>query len=250
MTTSQYKIITAVDNPELLDKAHNNVGGEWPEFMLHDPVANLLDDCYTMLPKYQFVLVDETTDETVALGNTVPLSYDGELSQLPDEGWDWALTKGIDDLRQGAKPTVLCALQVVVFGDNRGKGISSQAVEAMKQLGQTASLNGLIAPVRPSQKSDYPLIDIANYIRWQNDNNEPFDSWLRVHAKLGARIIKPCPKAMRIDGTIEQWSDWTSLSFKESGKYIVNGALVPVDIDVEADRGVYLEPNVWMHHPA
>jgi hypothetical protein len=28
----------------------------------------------------------------------------------------------------------------------------------------------------------------------------------------------------------------------------VPGALEPVEMDVEADTGVYVEPNVWMHH--
>ena len=25
-------------------------------------------------------------------------------------------------------------------------------------------------------------------------------------------------------------------------------ALVPITVDVEADQGLYVEPNVWMHH--
>ena len=39
---------------------------------------------------------------------------------------------------------------------------------------------------------------------------------------------------------------WTGLSFKESGRYVVEGALTPVRIDVEADIGTYIEPNLWM----
>ncbi len=38
------------------------------------------------------------------------------------------------------------------------------------------------------------------------------------------------------------------MRFPESGTYSVPGALRPIEIDVEADRGVYVEPNVWMHH--
>ena len=33
------------------------------------------------------------------------------------------------------------------------------------------------------------------------------------------------------------------------GSYVVDGALVPVEIDRERDRGSYREPNVWMRHP-
>jgi hypothetical protein len=38
------------------------------------------------------------------------------------------------------------------------------------------------------------------------------------------------------------------MAFPESGQYVVEGALVPVEIDRERDRGLYVEPNVWMLH--
>ena len=53
---------------------------------------------------------------------------------------------------------------------------------------------------------------------------------------------------MTIAGTIAQWEDWTQMSFPETGKYIVPGALLPVEMDCENDSGVYLEPNVWVEH--
>ena len=53
---------------------------------------------------------------------------------------------------------------------------------------------------------------------------------------------------MRISGSVAEWEDWTKLVFPESGTYVVPGALVPVEIDRERDEGVYVEPNVWMHH--
>jgi hypothetical protein len=217
--------------------------------MLHDPVADLLDNCYNDLPEYQFVLVDAESTEPVAIGNSIPLAWHSELDDLPDEGWDWALTKGIDDLKRGLKPDILCALQIVVFSEHRRRGFSSQTVSAMKQIGQLAGLNGMIAPVRPSQKCDYPLIPIHNYISWIDNSGRPFDSWLRVHFNLGGRIVKPCTDAMQITGTVAEWESWTGMGFPQSGQYTVPGALVPVDIDHDADSGIYVEPNVWMHHP-
>ena len=44
------------------------------------------------------------------------------------------------------------------------------------------------------------------------------------------------------------WEKWTGLSFPESGRYVVQGALQPIEIDLESDRGVYYDPNVWMQH--
>ena len=53
---------------------------------------------------------------------------------------------------------------------------------------------------------------------------------------------------MRIPGRVADWESWTGMGFPESGAYVVPGALVPVEIDRERDEGVYVEPNVWMHH--
>jgi hypothetical protein len=53
---------------------------------------------------------------------------------------------------------------------------------------------------------------------------------------------------MRVPGTVAQWEEWSGMAFPESGTYVVPDALVPVEIDREADLGVYVEPNVWMHH--
>ena len=39
------------------------------------------------------------------------------------------------------------------------------------------------------------------------------------------------------------------MAFPDSGEYVVEGALVPVEIDRDADVGRYVEPNVWMRHP-
>jgi len=36
--------------------------------------------------------------------------------------------------------------------------------------------------------------------------------------------------------------------FGESNKYIIQGALNTVNIDLESDLGEYNEPNVWVLH--
>jgi len=54
---------------------------------------------------------------------------------------------------------------------------------------------------------------------------------------------------MIIPGTVADWEEWTGMRFPESGTYVVSGALEPIAIDLAADRGVYVEPNIWMHHP-
>jgi hypothetical protein len=38
------------------------------------------------------------------------------------------------------------------------------------------------------------------------------------------------------------------MSFPESGAYVVEGALQPVQIDRERNVGRYEDPGVWMRH--
>jgi GNAT superfamily N-acetyltransferase len=234
----------------LVDRATEKIAAEWPKFMLHDPAANLLTNCYEELPDFQFVLVDPVSGESAALGNSAPLAYSGQMSGLPDRGWDWAITKAIDDLHTGGNVNLLCALQVVVFRPYKGKGISSLVVRAMKENGRRHGLSEMIAPVRPTLKHIYPLTPIEDYVEEKDDDGYPFDPWLRVHVKLGGRIVKPCHKSMQIAGRVAEWERWTGQSFPSSGKHIVPFALEPVEINLERDLGTYIEPNVWVYHPA
>jgi hypothetical protein len=107
----------------------------------------------------------------------------------------------------------------------------------------------MIAPVRPTLKESYPLTPMERYARWKRADGLPFDPWLRVHGRLGARFLRVAPRSMVIEGTISEWEEWTGMRFPESGAYVVQGALQPVVMDLEKDLGVYEEPNVWMHHP-
>jgi uncharacterized protein (AIM24 family) len=53
---------------------------------------------------------------------------------------------------------------------------------------------------------------------------------------------------MTIVGTVTEWARWTGMTFSSSGAFAVEGALAPVNISLEHDQGVYVEPNIWVHH--
>ena len=248
VTAGTYSLITAADRPDLRKRADEVTIPAWPEFMLHDPASRRWNELYERFPHFQFVLVDPKDDAVVAVGNSLPLLWEGEPGDLPDSGWDWAITQGLSDHAEGQGPNTHCALQIVVSQDRRGKGISSEAVRTMKAIGQAQGLRQLIVPARPTLRSRYPLTPMDRYITWKDNTGLPFDPWLRVHARLGGRMAKVCPRSMRITGTITEWEQWTGMAFPESGAYIVPGALVPVEIDRAADLGVYVEPNVWVVH--
>jgi hypothetical protein len=119
-------------------------------------------------------------------------------------------------------------------------------------MGRIAARHGfraLVAPVRPTLKGRYPLVPMEQYVRWRAPAGGPFDPWLRVHWRLGARVVRIARRAMVVEATLAAWEEWTGLTFPESGRYVVPGAFNPVTIDRARRRGLYVEPNVWMRHP-
>ncbi|TML48676.1 MAG: hypothetical protein E6G20_04595 [Actinobacteria bacterium] len=145
-------------------------------------------------------------------------------------------------------PNVLCALQIVISSEYQGRGLSIRLLSRMAELGGLQGYELLIAPVRPSLKNQYPLAPIDRYVDWRRGDGTHLDPWLRTHERFGAEILKIAPRSMTIPGTIAEWEDWAEMVFPETGSYVVPGALEPVEIDREADQGLYVEPNVWMRH--
>jgi hypothetical protein len=89
---------------------------------------------------------------------------------------------------------------------------------------------------------------LKDYINWKNKDGMPFDPWIRVHIKIGGKIVGICERSMEIRGTVSEWEDWTNLTIQTSGDYIVDKALIPVKVDIEKNIGKYIEPNVWIIH--
>ncbi len=242
------KIVTHAERPDLLGRWYEVIREVWPELMGHDPVCNRYwDGLGELYPECQMYLIDDQTDEFVGLGNTVPVVWDGTVDGLPG-GVDDVLLAAIRDHASQPPPTVLCALQAGVVPGHQGTGLSTVIIGAMRETAVRLGLPDLIAPVRPNRKSRYPLTPIERYITWRRPDGLPLDPWLRVHARLGAEIVRVAERSMTIPGTVAEWETWTGLAFPESGVYVVPEALVPITIDREADQGLYVEPNVWMRH--
>jgi hypothetical protein len=192
---------------------------------------------------YQLCLVDSATDLPVALANCVPAHYDGRLNELPEEGWDWLVETGATN---GARPNVLGALAISVPAEQRGKGYATRMLREMRALAERRGFEALIAPVRPTQKCDFPHVPMADYIGWRDAEGNMFDPWLRSHLQQGGRLVGPCPRSMVVVEHVAFWETWAGRRFEATGDYVVDGALVPVHIDLERQVGRYEEPNVWV----
>ncbi len=184
----------------------------------------------------------------IALGHTIPFTWAGTIEDLPPT-INEVMERAVDAYRNRRAPTSLSALAALVSPDRQRQGLSSELLRAMRSLAAGHGMRSLVAPVRPTLKSLYPLTPVERYAQWKRDDGAPFDPWLRVHWRLGAEFLKVAPEATVITGTVPQWEEWSGMSFPESGEYLVSGALQPVTIDRERDVGLYKDPDVWMRHP-
>jgi GNAT superfamily N-acetyltransferase len=232
---------TYLERPDLVDRL-SEIGEVWPEFLHHADVplfhwAKLRDE----LPGFQLVLYDDERDAVVGRGQTMPASTrDG-------------LPGGIDDMLErnfGDGPRqehdVLSAAVAIVDPGRQGEGWGALVIEGMCRVAREAGFPALIAPVRPTRKAEFPLIDMERYVRWTREDGLPWDPWIRLHVRLGAELIEVCPASMTVTGSRVEWEGWTGLEFPDDGDYVVPGALVPVRF--QGDTGTYVEPNVWMRH--
>ena len=180
------RLVTAAERPELAERMLSLGASPWPEFLNHDAVVEAYwRYLYELAPNYQFALLDEGSESLVAIGNCIPIRWDGNPHSLPDAGIDAVLEDGIDCLREGATPTAASALMIVVSPEWLGRGISAEAIGAMAGIVGRHGLTELVAPVRPTYKHRYPLIPIERYIRWRREDGLPLDPWIRVHERVG-----------------------------------------------------------------
>jgi len=247
----EIELCTLADRPDLVTAADELISSSFPAFTHHDRVGGpLWPRLWERYPECQQAVVEPVGGEVVGSGFCVPLDWQGSAADLPDQGWRWAMKRGLGGgpgAESGAE-RVLCAVAMAVSPSHRGLRLSTRMLEGMRSIGRDRGLEDLIAPVRPTRKADYPLVPMEEYARWTTPAGEPFDPWIRIHTRLGARVEKVCPRSLEVEGAVAEWEEWSGLSLPASGDHVIPEALVPVHVDRDADVGTYTEPNVWLRH--
>lgn len=242
-----HRLVSFATRPDLIRPCDRFNGAVWAEFMLNDRIAN--DNWHHMeesWPELQLVLLD-ADDAIVATGCTSPLAWDGTDEGLPD-GWDDQVLRAVADHEAGRVADTLGAIQIVVDPARQGSGLAAVMILGMRALARERRMRAVIACVRPTWKERYPLAPIERYAMWRRDDGLSFDPWIRLHERLGGRVIHASPRSMTITGTVAEWESWTEMAFPESGDYVVRGGASVVTIDRALDAGTYHDPNVWMIH--
>jgi hypothetical protein len=239
------EVFTAAERPDLwsLVREQGLFGGVWPEYNHHgNHSGQYFGSLFSRYAGQQILFVDGRCDRIIARGRTIPFRWDGTLENLP-AGID---ALGLRAVTEPDQATALCALAAEVQVDYQGRGLSKLVVAAMGEVARSCGLAPLVAPIRPLLKDRYPLIPIERYAGWRREDGLPFDPWMRVHARLGALVLRTEPRSMEITASRSDWEKWTDMAFPEDGEYVFPGGLAP--LNVTGDVGAYWEPNIWMRH--
>jgi len=211
-------------------------------------VLNYWDKVERYFPEYQRILIDQK-QVVVGLVCTLPFFWDRPLANLPQDGWDWLMGKGIDDFENGRKPTHLGGLQIVISQAYKGKGLSKKFIAEGKSIMTRHNLQYFALPIRPTLKHQFPAMPMETYIKHQQDG-KVYDPWIRTHLTSGAQIIKVCSNAMTVIGDIPFWESLTDQKITKSGSYTVKGALNLIEINIDQNIGEYHEDNIWIYYPS
>ena len=243
-----YSLIPVSDAPELDEEAEQRFVEEWPEFIFHDEGVKVYRDRRrSYFLDWEFYLVSSEDRRLIGGCWGVPLFWDGTVEDLPG-GFTDSLARAVDGREAGVEPNTFVLMAAAVRNDEQGKGHSGRVITAVRDRAVAAGLPQVIAPVRPTMKSRYPLIDIADFMTWTREDGLPLDPWVRTHVRLGATILAPAPHSQTMTGSVSDWESWTGLAMPSTGTYVIPDGLTVLEIDRTADTGLYREPNIWMRH--
>jgi GNAT superfamily N-acetyltransferase len=217
----------------------------FPEFISGDKeVDKYIARVRESFREYDIILTDEY-DQLAATGWGVPILWSAEMSELPSSFAD-ALRQSVEvhDALGAADAFVIGG--AVVHPALKGRGTAESLIRALCDTAAAHHLAKVVAPVRPTRKHLYPLLDIDAYAAWVRNDGMPWDPWLRLHVRIGGRVIGFAREAQTMTGTVSQWEEWTGLEFPLSGDTIIPRGMAPLRIDKTADFGTYVEPNVWV----
>ncbi|MGW4520099.1 Long-chain-fatty-acid--CoA ligase [Amycolatopsis sp. NPDC004378] len=243
------RVVDLASRPDLLDAALNlgDVGG----LFIYQGASGRMITGERFLRHWAryFLIALDDDGVPVARALSVPLAFPADdRTELPDHGWDQAIEWAAQDVMDGREPNALCALEVVVAPHLRGTGLSTPMLKALKARAAETGLRKLIVSVRPIGKEAEPAVPMAEYAARRREDGLLADRWLRTHERLGARVVKVCPFAVTLAGSLARWREWTGVKLQD-GENFIPGGIAPVYASTAYDTATYVEPNVWMEHP-
>jgi amino acid adenylation domain-containing protein/non-ribosomal peptide synthase protein (TIGR01720 family) len=247
INTTRYQLYSLAQRPELKKIADHLHRSAWPDYFAGDAVMQ------TYWPRlanefgpYQFLLLNDN-NSVVALGNAIPIYWDGTLANLP-VGWDDGLERGFNT-NSNTLPNTLLILAAVTATEHMGSGLSSGILQAFKAIALTHHLEHLIAPVRPTGKTQFPHMTFSDYCNLKREDGLSVDNWLRTHERIKGKILKISLQSQLIKAGLADWQTWVDCPLTISGLQQFKDTLQPANVNIEAGYVEYYDPCVWIEHP-
>jgi GNAT superfamily N-acetyltransferase len=225
--------------------------GLWPEMLGYGLISQRYSaEIDRNFLRFQLVAVLRSdSNRVVGIAHAVPLHTGGDIGNLSDRGWDWALETAVLSHTACTSTDTICGLSITVLPEFQRRGVGKMLIEAVVLLAVKRGFQNVIMPARPISKQKWPFLSMSEFLTWRHYGAFHDDPWIRAHERAGGFVAGVCSRSMTIAAPLSEWERWCERRFSESGNYPVRGCLAPVKIDVDKDMGFYEEPNVWVVHP-
>jgi len=217
----------------------------FPAFITADQeVKQHIGRVRSLFADLEMVLLDG--DVIVAAAWGVPIWWSGEMASLPG-GYTGTLRLALEQHDARTAPNTFVIMAAQVHPDRRGEGVAAAMLDALRDLGALRGWPRVVAPVRPTSKSLYPLIPVDTFAAWVREDGLSVDPWIRTHQRMGGKIIGTAPESQTMTGSRTEWETWTGLPLPGAGDFVFPDGLSVLTVD-DAGSGRYVEPNVWIEH--
>jgi GNAT superfamily N-acetyltransferase len=240
-----YALIPAADGPQYDEEAEQRFAEDWPEFIFHDAEVRKYSERRVSFPEWEFYFV--SGERLIAGCWGVPIAWAGTVADLPG-GFTDSLARAVTSYEKGVVPNTFVLMAAAVRSDEQGQGHAARVITAVRDHAVAHGLPQVIAPVRPTLKSSYPLTPIETFMTWTREDGLPLDPWLRTHVRLGATLLAPAPASQTMTGSVADWEKWTDMPFPTTGTYTIPAGLTTLEINRDSNTGLYIEPNIWLRH--
>lgn len=167
------------------------------------------DDCV----QDRFYYVDTSRDPEIlaAGGITTQIAWDADPAHLP-AGWQGSIRKSYEDTKAGTRPDTLVAILAFTPNRFRGRGLSSVVLSRMIRNAREKGFKRLIVPALPPSQFEEDKVGLSmdEIAALTSADGRPYDYWIRVHAKLGARVIGSCETSHRFAYTLADFGRYVS----------------------------------------
>jgi GNAT superfamily N-acetyltransferase len=226
--------------PDELERSYAVENTVWAPFNW-EAAGAIVEEAYD--PALHLVAV--TSDgEIVATINACPINWDGDPATLPAGGWSEIMDRFNRNLIGPSR--YASAVGASILPAYQGGGLAGQLLSGLRDQAFKLGYQALLAPVRPTNRWRMPHLHISEYEHVRLPDGRHFDPWVRVHERVGGRIIGSCAASARFSGSREQWEGWLGMRLPDNGDVLCDRTIGYLKL--VAGWGVLEEDSLWILH--